>query len=856
MGIFIGVIRAFIFISRNNYLPYNLKQVLLYIYQYSINEYVLIITFGSVIVSLLIGVFPKLKEYLLPLLITTLLFVTGGYFLNTRFFPGFFEIKSIIGNFAFSVFCLLMLFLLKKKLKINLEFVKFLYSNVILIALIVLFVGFNVWAFFHSDGKMFINVEKKMSDKEFVRLFDLDFPGLENVKSSVETGDFETAAFKLIKYFNERGEETWLMKSEQFSYFDSTYIIEKAEDAVKHVFTNRGIEIKLEDDINWTNSPVSNKEWVYRLNTHYWWWRLAVAYKFTKNERYSIEFNNQLLDWIHDNPVMRWKDESRPDWRLLEAGCRMIDSWILAFQLFSDSQFFTTQNKKMMLAAIYNHGQFLSLFKSPVRNHLLFESLGLGYISVFFPEFKNSEKWEKTAFERIEYMIDTEINDDGSYVELSTWYHKTTSGLFDQITFLARKAENKEFFDSGYMKKLENLFEFLVKVSKPDGTIPAINDGHTKDVMEMLTYAGEKYDRPDFTFVGSNYSEGVEPVYTSCALPDAGIYVMRSGWDINANYMIVDAGPYGSGHGHEDKLSFELYAFGKTFLVDPGTFTYNEKNPYRYYFMRSSAHNTITVDGKSQLRYWDKKNWNYHDLNKNNNQWQSTSEYDFFSGNYEDGYGVYKEKIDDSIIHTRKILFVKPDYWFISDMLDGKGKHKYRQHFQFVPVQLEQTEGKSVYTKTANSQNMAILPLNSPELKLEVVEGQENPIQGWVAEDFQKKLAAPMAIYSKDAEAPTPFYNILFPSNAEIDITKMSVESVPVTMDGKQLNETDAICVKFISENWEDVILVSHRGKGTKKFAGFSTDVDIAFFRKDKSGKIIKKFEIDDTNKIQGSNNN
>jgi len=50
--------------------------------------------------------------------------------------------------------------------------------------------------------------------------------------------------------------------------------------------------------------------------------------------------------------------------------------------------------------------------------------------------------------------------------------------------------------------------------------------------------------------------------------------------------MIIDAGPYGTAHQHEDKLNFELYAYGNHLVVDPGTYRYNEDSPWRGFYAR------------------------------------------------------------------------------------------------------------------------------------------------------------------------------------------------------------------------------------------------------------------------------
>ncbi len=50
--------------------------------------------------------------------------------------------------------------------------------------------------------------------------------------------------------------------------------------------------------------------------------------------------------------------------------------------------------------------------------------------------------------------------------------------------------------------------------------------------------------------------------------------------DPDGQYLVFDCGALGEGnHGHLDCLSFELAAFGRSLIVDPGRYTYFEGGP-------------------------------------------------------------------------------------------------------------------------------------------------------------------------------------------------------------------------------------------------------------------------------------
>src|SRR5204862_7240449 len=95
--------------------------------------------------------------------------------------------------------------------------------------------------------------------------------------------------------------------------------------------------------------------------------------------------------------------------------------------------------------------------------------------------------------------------------------------------------------------------------------------------------------------------KGKRPEKTSYFFPHAGWPVMRSSWDRDALCLIMDAGPYGTAHAHEDKLSFILDAYGSHLVAEAGIFTY-DASAMRKYSLGPAAHNTVLIDGHGQNR--------------------------------------------------------------------------------------------------------------------------------------------------------------------------------------------------------------------------------------------------------------
>ena len=182
---------------------------------------------------------------------------------------------------------------------------------------------------------------------------------------------------------------------------------------------------------------------------------------------------------------------------------------------------------------------------------------------------------------------------------------------------------------------------FPIKISLPDGSLPAFGDhsqttGSRSYRNHAAAVARLTRDEDEILWYATEGKEGRKPAYDSVALDWAGYYVMRTGWEKDDLYMAIKAGPFGAAHQNEDKLSFELAAYGERFLVDPGMYIYDSANPWRKYFVSSLAHNTVVVDGLTQYRRDERDQWVATE--PNDAIWISEPDYDYFSGYYNSGY--------------------------------------------------------------------------------------------------------------------------------------------------------------------------------------------------------------------------
>jgi hypothetical protein len=685
-----------------------------------------------------------------------------------------------------------------------------------------------------------------MTDEAFLELF-----VLEEVQKHLKHGDVDHAMSALLVHYQNRTVPSWPCPPRTLTdlrldldKISREELIQKANLLVDLQVTPDGKKPQIDSDgnIEWTTNLTTTPEWLYRLNRHGWWPVLGMAYKLTGNDLYPRTFQNQLLDWIRKCPPPSKISEKSSSWRLMEAALRMRVSWIPSFAIFLKSQHFSPEARMAMLRSIYDHARFLSLFKTKL-NHLLREINGLAIVSVYFPEFRDAKKWLDIALSRLEGEILVQINPDGSHVEISTGYQWLVLDELESIYDLLKVHGSSSLVETlGAI--LENMYQLLVYVIRPDGTFPEINDGFLRWHHHRMVSAARKFKRTDFLFVGSDGLQGTPPVQCSKAFDNAGWYVMRSGWNPDARYLFFDAGPHGGFHGHEDKLSIEVFAFGQSFIVDSGSYTYEKEDPYRAYFVGSQGHNTLLVNGLSQMRRWIDEPLSNQKKPENFATWISNDTFDYVSSCYAGGYGEFsmekpkKGSIITDVKHTRHILFVKPDYWIIVDEIKASRPYYYDLLFHAPPGVMVKDVGNKqiILRKSENGPGLRIIPAEPDSIEVSWVAGAETPIQGWYSVGHLKKAPSKAVSYRCGHNKSVFLLTVLFPFPAGQGKELFELKPLPVKgSDGKAIKLT-----------WGDGIdyLMFSRNRVPKQFVGHESSGEVCFIRTDREGQVLNRFEI------------
>jgi len=582
---------------------------------------------------------------------------------------------------------------------------------------------------------------------------------------------------------------------------------------------------------NWEHVPPAvGRRWTLSLPYQYFLRALAQAYWLTDDERYIaklVKIATHYVSYVDGRSSWIWI----PDMQLARNYQQLIP-FMLSWDGLSPHDFCTIQSWLSGGCA----ASMEAVTNAP-GNQLLFNGLGLAWIGVGMPEFKDAAKWRERGFSQVEeFFGQGAFYPDGSSKENSYGYVVGASAAGLEALTLA------QVNGWDFLKNLNHPMllraEFLAYTAKPDGSYVWTGDSTRGSAFDYVETIADSENRPDLQYIVSFGERGTPPPRKSSWYAYGGVGVMRSGWEREANYLFFDVGPVGVLHGHEGKLAVEIVAYGRSMVEDLGIHTYatTERDmKFHDFFIASAAHNTVIVDGKSQVRL---KTGPFTTDQSLSSPWFSTGTCDFLSGSYTEGYGVSQsDEIDQSVVHHRSVIFVKgreeddPEYWIITDHLTGDSVHTCEQLFHLIPVEIDvDPDTKTVQTVTPNQPNLTFIPAVTDGVELDVIKGRTEPsLQGWYCGGGPRPTSAPCVTYRRTGMLPTVFQTVLLPMKAgQAGLPK--VESLGTPGDG---------WIRIRLPDGREDIYCSSAQTGHQQLEAISFTGDAALIRRDSDGKLL-----------------
>ena len=639
------------------------------------------------------------------------------------------------------------------------------------------------------------------SDAQAVAALNLDAPGMEKVKAAAQRGDLPAIQSAYLDYRRTACPAKWkVMPSDEPA--TATESDDAAGDEVcahyvrtgPYAFPFPGADMG--KDFNWKFNPMPKSdpaftyEWTFcAISRTGFWDKLADAYWKTHNEKYAAEWVREMEDFVAKNPLNYDGKNGDPAlWRTLDAAGRVGGSWPNAYYHMLDSPSFDARAQWIYLRSILDHAALLTGgLKDQARtgNWVAAECSALYTMGVLFPEVKEAGAWREMALDRLAKEIDRTVPPDGFQAELTPGYHYFSLGSFVGPLELAKL--NNLPIPEIFLSKITAMYRAPVWVMDQRGFVVATNDSGPYNVRRMTAETKGLPHDPTLDWVASGGKTGT-PIPDSTMLPYAGFYAMRGGWKLNDMFLFFRAGPTGIAHEHEDMLEVVLRAWNKTLLTEIGTYGYDHSD-WRRFTLGTASHSTIIVDGKWQHRGQSKMPV----TEPVHNPWVTTPVFDYVAGTYSGGYqlSVYNPNkfyqpqdwvgpVDHSVTHTRRILFLKPYCALVLDTVDGTGSHTIDDHFHLdAPAAHIDPATQAAFSDNKDGIQLGLYPLERDNLKVDVVQGQKEPLLGWFPVEHR---AIPTVRFRKQQTAPAIFATMLYPYRNKAPA--FTAAPLPVTGDG------------------------------------------------------------------------
>ena len=558
---------------------------------------------------------------------------------------------------------------------------------------------------------------------------------------------------------------------------------EKMDALLDNCFEFNNERYHLPQGFDWTANPSQDIEWLIFLHKFYYAPGLGARYQATGDERYAAKWLELTNAWIDTVPL---------PFLTSDVLGRRVQNWIFAYRYFvnlTGTPLLSPAFHLKFITSLHDQVSHLRHNLTPARNHRTLELSAIFWAAAVFPELRPAAEWLDFARRELLANMQTDLLPDGVQCELSTDYHHIVLKNYLGVRRLA--AMNGIPMPPAMDDLLQRALEFALYAHKPDGYIPALSDGDTGSFLAFLQQGYELYGLEELRYGATQGREGRPPAQRSRAFRDSGYVVLRSGWGEGAEpyaderYLIFDCGPLGAGnHGHLDLLSFEMAAFGRSLIVDPGRYTYDESGDtnWRAIFRGTGYHNTMQVDKKNQTRYQFHKN-RYRILGPEPEYrleaFVTAPDYDYVHGS--------ARSHEYPVLHERQIFFAWLEYWIITDRLRAGESHDYDLLFHLSPAAKQPDVEMNAATRLVHAPHLVIAQPADDQTRLSVENGFVSPVYGL-------KQAAPILRFSRHA-ASTTFYTILYPYRGLTP--ELAVTVLPVTRDGHVCADSEAYALSI-----------------------------------------------------------
>ena len=370
-----------------------------------------------------------------------------------------------------------------------------------------------------------------------------------------------------------------------------------------------------------SHQSIADPKQIWEQGRFGWAITLARAYYLTQDERFAEglwRFTELFLD--QNPPYMG------PHWVSAQEVALRLIALLFIHPILASSPNSTPHRMARFCQAVIAHvariPPTLSYARAQNNNHLLSEAVGLYAAGLALPDHPQAARWRKLGWGWFNRAVQTQIAEDGAYVQHSTNYHRLMLQLALFADMLRRN--DGQNLPAQTLSRLAAATQWVQRlVDSQTARVPNLGANDGAYALPLTSCAYEDY-RPVLQAAGKAFlSQNLfppgawdemslwltpqvagEPIMESTlvgsALPETQ---QPNRLDNNANHSwaYLRAVKFTSRPSHADQLHVDLWWRGFNLAQDAGTYRYNDLPPWDNALARTSVHNTVSINGTEQM---------------------------------------------------------------------------------------------------------------------------------------------------------------------------------------------------------------------------------------------------------------
>ena len=499
----------------------------------------------------------------------------------------------------------------------------------------------------------------------------------------------------------------------------------------------------LESPFDWDGPNGSSRSHRYKINAWLMLGELLRSHSIEGNEKAYDIAKAIAIDWIEHHIFGERNDDFA--WYDMGVGQRscmlsyIVHCSIMKFKsgifswIFGSTSRASNEILKLIVASEIHMIELMDEERLALHsNHGLFQMSGLLSLSETLPFMSASKRSHTFSIDNIEKMLQSHFFKDGFHKEHSPMYHMYMTNYIVQMRLAGWIDGNTDLHNLA--KRAEETASWYIL---PDQTILPLGDSkstypfRSACLFNLNVDAVGKLSAPDGLY---QHKEGGLAILSSHSKGSA------------REHLTFSAQFHSRMHKHSDDMSIHYCVFGRQYLVDSGTFTYQYDAPERMYIESTKAHNALTIDGLNYSRF---RNDIYGSCLKLATQ---IGPYTLMEGFMHHRRLIpsaipnNKVKTSDStpvdIKHRRRLFTVPGKFLVVLDEINSESNHEYTQWFHLDPsLSIEDNSDNILRVKEGNKSHSSIhfIVEESCNFNVKMLRGNKNPeLQGWCSKDGKR----------------------------------------------------------------------------------------------------------------------